>query len=101
MKLKIFGLEVPVTIEQIENPHLAAYYDLENHRIVISAEDKHKLASLCHEMIHSMFQRTGLNQTKMPIDVQEIICENISVMIVENWDDLVKFKKQFDKKRRP
>jgi hypothetical protein len=98
MTLKILGLEVPVTIEHIENSSLAGYYDFETHKIVISKDDKHKFATMAHEMFHAAWNRCGFNQAGIPHSVQEIIVEQFSVVLAENFDQIVKFRKSIDKK---
>lgn len=93
MKLNIFGLQVPVYHKEIDDKNLRGYYDTQAKEIFIAKEMKgHDFwNTMVHELIHAALYRTGFGQTQMPHDLHEMICENISVAICENFD--LKFKK--------
>ena len=41
--------------------------------------------ALLHELVHAVFFRTGLDQTSIDDDLQEVICENIANCIGESF----------------
>jgi Zn-dependent peptidase ImmA (M78 family) len=62
------------------------------HRDKFFIEIDHKLhgknqnLTLCHELIHAVIQRAGAYQAGLSEDLEEILCEQISVAICENFD---------------
>ncbi len=89
MKLKVFGLMVPVIIEDgLAEKGFAGYYDPNTKEIHIDsgltgyAFEHTRL----HELIHSVADRTGILQTGVSLEVMELICENVSTAILENYN---------------
>jgi hypothetical protein len=41
--------------------------------------------SVIHELIHCIFNRISLNQTAVKDDLEEIICDNIATVMIENF----------------
>lgn len=97
--LKVFGQAVTYSVEKIDSPHFAGYYDFEKKEIKIASDVGGKPRTLGHELCHAVFDRGGLNQAGIPHAVQEIICEQISIAYDENLELLYKFKKKFDKEK--
>jgi hypothetical protein len=96
--LKVFGLNVPFEIKKID-PQYAGYYDLDAKEIKIASDVLGKPRTLGHELIHAVFDRAGLRQTGISREMQEIICEQISIAYDENLELMYKFKKKFDKEK--
>ncbi len=96
MILNIFGIKVPVYRAKLSNPNHAALYCPQNNTIVISQDLKKEdvPCALIHEIVHSVMQRTGFNQTSISHDIQEMLCENIAIAISEN------FKLSFSPKKK-
>lgn len=97
MKLKIFGeLFKLKRSETIETHGVYGYCDPNKLEIVIdqSLDGTLFLETLIHEIGHAVFYRTGIRQTKMPLEVEEIICENISKALIENLDIKIKARKR-------
>lgn len=42
--------------------------------------------AILHEQIHALFYRIGLGQTDLSHDIEEQICETISVFLCENYN---------------
>jgi len=49
-------------------------------------------ATLIHELGHAMFKETGLNQTSIDSDLEEIIVENFSKIVCEVFNVKLKNK---------
>jgi len=87
-KVNIFGRTI--TIKYIKNlskeSHLMGFYDSDSKTINIDAslKDQDLRTTLSHEIFHAMCDRLGLNQTSLPMDIQEILCEGFSWLLEEN-----------------
>jgi Zn-dependent peptidase ImmA (M78 family) len=42
--------------------------------------------TILHEEFHYLFHRHGLNQTSIPLDVQEVIVETFSQFLVDHYE---------------
>lgn len=87
--VKIYGLDVPVLRRKnlTQETGFLGYFDPEKNEIVIDANLKGMdfLSTLVHEIIHAVFTRGGLRQAKISPSLEEIICEQISVVLTENF----------------
>ena len=87
--LKVFGVTVPVKEEKglLAERGLAAYYHVEKKYIAIdpSIKGEERDATLLHELFHSMFFRLGFEQVRMSHDAHELLAENFSRILVENF----------------
>ena len=87
--LTIFGKHVPIvrTKDQLKTHEAFAMF----HRDKFFIEIDHSLkghiyyVSLIHELIHSVVQRSGIYQAGLSHELEEILAEQISVAIVENF----------------
>lgn len=91
----IFGSEVRVIKKDgivHGNTLCSGLYDMEQKVIYIdkTLSKKDSMAALIHEMGHAMFDRCGLNQTDIGLNLQEIIVENMALMMVESFSLTVK-----------
>lgn len=89
MKLKIFGATVRVFKKHnlIEETNAEGWFMPDTNTILIDAElvgDEFML-TLLHEVGHAIFARTGLSQAGISKEVEEILVENFSVALVENF----------------
>lgn len=83
LTLNVFGVKTPVILTKLE--HFRGIFDPNRQEIYISESmpKREVMATIIHEVIHAIFERTGLNQAHgIAPDVQEIICENVA-----NWFD--------------
>lgn len=93
MTLNIFGKQVRVLKkknlgEDAGTDHvLAGYYDPTNSVIAIdeSLVGDEYYHTLVHEIVHAVLHRTGVIQSRLSMDVHEIICENIATALTENF----------------
>ena len=89
MKLKtkydVFGKVYKIKREDL-GPHYHGVCSPDTSTIVIDKNDKNAIlqSTFLHEIGHAIFHRVGLNQT-IPSEVEEIIVENISNWITENF----------------
>lgn len=89
MKIKsinVLGQKIKVVIKKIDRNYLGLFY-ADHNLIEISDEAKgDKLVeTLVHEIGHAIFKRSGLDQASISHDAQEIICEQFSKVICENF----------------
>jgi Zn-dependent peptidase ImmA (M78 family) len=90
-KYVIFGVVPEITMVDeivLENGQRAyGIFFHEGYKIQISKAqlEETKIKTLIHELNHALFERTGLNQTDIPLNLQEVICETFSTYIFENF----------------
>lgn len=87
--LLVFGKRVKIKYQKnlIEDSEANGEYDKEKHIIVLDSSLKGEmfLLTLLHEGIHAVCERTGIRQA-IDDGVEEIICENISMFLNENFN---------------
>ena len=92
MVLNIFGIRVVVSPKKnLMNEHgcRGIYYPGSGKMIIDPLlVGKDKLQCVLHETVHAVICRVGIDQTKMSSDLEEILCESISIALVENWKKL-------------
>lgn len=93
MKFKVFGLDVPVKLEDISHTNYDGYFDPVKKEIIIHSDSQDVFNTMIHELLHSGWFRLGLNQTSIPYDIQELIVENFATLIDENFETIIKFRK--------
>lgn len=87
--LNVFGKEVPI----VRTKNLAIEHNVmgQFHRDKFFIEIDHSLSendfmlTLLHELCHSLVQRAGLYQSGLPHEIEEIIAEQMSIAITENF----------------
>ncbi len=84
--LKIFGLKIKVVFKSLDEGALGLYH-FEGPLIEIEKNQKGDKLDLTvlHELFHAAFDRSGLNQCNISHDAQELICEQFSKAVVENF----------------
>lgn len=84
----------------ITEQQLSGYLNLETFEIFIDASFAQKEKEnefwhvLIHEIVHAAWFRSGIYQTKLSHDVEEIVCEVLSVVFNENFSLKLKNAKQ-------
>lgn len=95
--LKIYGWDVGLQKVKglMQQSPYAGYYDPNKKLIVVDASLKGDdyICTLIHEVIHALFHRAGLHQTKIPSAVEEMICEQVATVITENFSVSAKRKR--------
>ena len=90
MILKVFGCDVEVIFEDnlMVEKNLYGYYHPKTKKIIIdsSLKGKNRNHTLCHELFHAAFDRLGFNNTSMSLDIEELIVDNLSQVLIENMD---------------
>lgn len=85
--LNIFGKKFPVIRADILTTQgNLGFFDLNNIILDVSLEGEELVGTEIHELIHAVAERTGLTVTSIHADVWEVICENISRALIENYD---------------
>jgi Zn-dependent peptidase ImmA (M78 family) len=87
--INIYGWDIPIKKMKglIEAQGVYGYYDPVARLIAIDASLKKcdYISTLIHEIVHAMFHRAGLHQTKISSSLEEIICEQVSTVLTENF----------------
>lgn len=86
MILKVLGKNVKVVFTDLEAENLYGRFWIEANVIEIDKKLKkeQKTATILHELIHAVIQRSGLNNVIAP-DTEEIVCDQIAKVIAENF----------------
>ena len=82
----VYGCDVQLIAKELD-ASIYAYYDPERKVIYVSNKIKGQLRkqTILHELLHAIWDRIGFNQMAIPIDTQELLVENISQCICENF----------------
>lgn len=56
-----------------------------------------RLHTLIHEIGHAVVMRTGLKQSELSHDVEEVLVENIATSIMENFEVHFRWSKSYKK----
>ena len=87
--LKVFGAHIPIKLRKdlMESEGALGIFDRVECRIEVDARLKGDALkqTLVHELVHAIFARAGLAQTDISSDVEEIICEQVAIVINENF----------------
>lgn len=87
--LDVLGKRVP--LKKVKNltreTGMLAYYDTEAKIIAYDSElsQERFLPTLIHEMVHAIFDRSGLSQAKLPLELEEVIAEVFQTVLLENF----------------
>lgn len=99
--VNILGQKVKIVEMDLEGSLLGFYKYKEQYIAIEEKEDSHspnKLNTLIHEMTHAVFHRSGVTQA-LSNELEEVICENIATMIIENFDLKLKNARRNSNKR--
>lgn len=85
----IFGQKIKIIKKKgiIQNDSIYGLYEPETSTIYIDDSLKRKqfIETLIHECGHALFHRAGLSQSKITRDLEEIIVDQFSIMLSENF----------------
>ena len=86
--INIFGLKVQIKFVDLTGQDFDGLYNGETQTILIekSLTGKHRQQVLVHEVIHAALDRIGIHQLNISRDAEEIICEQLSVFLVEEFN---------------
>jgi len=88
-QIKVVVSKVPVVVGDLSfNPekHAGEFFPL--HSIILvdgnlpTVDQEH---TLLHEMFHVMCRRVGINQSNISNEMEEVLCENFSTTVLENF----------------
>ena len=100
--IELFGMNWTVRIlsrEQLGNNLGICAFDLQEIWLLDEQDEKDQLQTLCHEIGHAVFYRTGLKQA-IGHELEEVIVENIATGIVEGLSQLSTKNKKIKKRKR-
>ncbi len=84
--VSVFGKKIKVKYALCEDG-FAGFYVPDEHVIVLDprSDKEARLHTLLHEMGHALFHRAGLMQSKLPLELEEVIVEQFATMLLENF----------------
>lgn len=82
----VYGVKVPIITYYSEVDGLLGYCTKRPIKIYIntSSSKKDQMDSLCHEIVHAVTFRLGLDQVLSP-EIQEVIAESFGNFIADNF----------------
>jgi Zn-dependent peptidase ImmA (M78 family) len=83
-KLNVLGSKVSVKIKKIVDEKNAAEYDHDTKTITVDPSESDLFHSLCHELGHAYWHRSGLFQANRKDETEEIFCETFANLISDN-----------------
>jgi Zn-dependent peptidase ImmA (M78 family) len=84
--LNVLGWNVKVVYKAIDDQYCGLFYANESLIEInknLSADKARE--TIIHELFHAVWRRAGIDQTGISHDTQEIICEQFSKVICENF----------------
>lgn len=92
MKINVFGMEIKIEKKDdlmVNEGCRGILYPSQCQMFLDkSLPPADELHTIIHEMVHAVIFRTGIDQTKISEDLEEILCENVATAVVENWKRL-------------
>jgi hypothetical protein len=97
-KLNVLGLKVSVKMKNPESFDAEAeWYPMRN-EIFVKPDAEEKFNLVLHELFHAIWTRSGVYQTKIDVQVEEILSEAFANVVSENmvtlWQMYNKLKKK-------
>lgn len=84
--INVLGRKIKVIFKELDEKYLGLYYNDEGTIEINTNQSPDKIQeSLTHEVVHAVFFRSGLDQTTISHDLQEIICDQVAKVICENY----------------
>ncbi len=91
--IEVFGKKIKITLvdelKDDEGLDLEGEYNPNNSEIKL-AVCNHQ--TLCHELFHCVLNRTGVRQSNLSPELEEVIVENIATFITETFN--LRFKRK-------
>ena len=87
MNIKVLGKNIKVHSKDLTHEVACGYYEPGKNKITIcsSLKGSEKIHTLLHEVFHAVIFRSSLYQVITP-DIQEIVVDVFSTVLVENFD---------------
>ena len=99
-KLDVLGLKTTIKIKKSDDENAIAEWDHELNLITIDPEDTEKFHSLCHELAHVVWHRSGMHQAINNEQLEEMHSENWANVLNENFIKLYQMYTKLNNKRR-
>lgn len=86
--ITILGLKIKIIETDLTGTDYDGLYNGKTKTILIekTLKGKYKQQILLHEIMHALFDRAGIHQLKISSDAEEILCEQISLFLVEQFN---------------
>lgn len=88
LRLKIFGQIIKVLKKKglLEKGYRGMYSPCRQ-EIVLDASLNRQASdhTLVHELVHAVWNRTGIDQANISPGIEEVLCENVATAITENF----------------
>lgn len=97
--ITVFGLKTEIIYQELDDSlNAVAIYEPSTNRIILDPRSKTTFQDFCHEIFHLFWYRTGMRQYVIDPNVEEIIAENFSILMLENLPDIVSVLNKINKK---
>lgn len=85
--LEVLGKKIKVVQRDMTEENVCGHYVYSDGLIEINNKipKETQEVTLVHELIHAVFYRAGIHNAKVSHDIEEIICDQISKVITENF----------------
>lgn len=85
--LKILGKRIKVVFRDMTEENVCGHYLYAQNLIEINnqLDAVTQQVTLLHELIHAVFHRAGIHNANVSHDVEEIICDQVSKVVLENF----------------
>lgn len=85
--LDVLGKKIKVVFRDMTEENVCGHYIYSSNLIEINnmLTKETQEITLIHELIHAVFFRAGVLNTKVSEDIEEIICDQVAKVITENF----------------
>ncbi len=85
--LKVLGKKIKVVFRDMTEENVCGHYLYAQKLIEINSalDPITQQVTLLHELVHAVFDRAGIHSANISHDIEEIICDQVSKVILENF----------------
>lgn len=89
-RLLVFGKEIKVIYKKLKN--CVGLTNFKTIYIKTRLSDSLRTETILHELFHCVIDRTGIGQSNLSSEVEEILVDNLAKVVNENFELIVKEK---------
>ncbi len=85
--IDVLGKKIKVVFRDMTQDNVCGHYVYDKNLIEINNKlnKETQEVTLLHEIIHAVFFRSGILNTKVSADAEEVICDQVAKVIQENF----------------